>query len=149
MPGRGNPLKSNALQPYCRKGSRASVEKFFGIRIFFLAESQRWVYFFIRQPQRTMTAADSIIIASSKNCPSSTVFEIVRETEKAYQLKNMDIAAKHAFPVWVPKSAIGCETIEINDYAGHVKVDRLFFKSSVERMMDKPWKRVALGLSCY
>lgn len=99
----------------------------------------------------TTTAAESIIIASSKDCPSSTIFEIVKETEKAIQIKNCDINPKHAYPVWVPKSQIGVDTINVPKCGDMpaVTVKRMYFKPSVFRMMDTPWKRVAIGFSCY
>jgi hypothetical protein len=95
--------------------------------------------------------AESIIIASSKDCPSSTIFEIVKETEKAIQIKNCDINPKHAYPVWVPKSQIAVDTINVPKCGDMpaVTVKRNYFKASVFRMMDTPWKRVAIGFSCY
>ena len=95
--------------------------------------------------------AESIIIALSKDCPSSTIFEIVKETEKAIQIKNCDINPKHAYPVWVPKSQIAVDTINVPKCGDMpaVTVKRNYFKASVFRMMDTPWKRVAIGFSCY
>lgn len=98
------------------------------------------------------TATDnSIIISQSKDCPSSTIFEIVKETEKAIQIKNCDIEPKHAFPVWIPRSQIGTDVINVPKCGDMpaVTVKRMYFKPSVFRMMDKPWKRVAVGFSCY
>lgn len=86
-----------------------------------------------------------MIIATCKNNPTSTIFEVVKETEKAVQLKNCDISSKYAFPVWVPKRLIGEEKISVCG----INVTRLFFKPTVWKIMDTPWKRVALGLSTY
>ena len=97
------------------------------------------------------TFGESLIIASSKDCPSSTIFDIVQETEKALQIKNADINPKHAFPVWVPKSQIGVDVINVPKCGDMpaVTVKRMYFKPFVHKMMDKPWKRVAIGFSCY
>jgi hypothetical protein len=97
------------------------------------------------------TAAESIIIATCKNNPSSTIFQVVKKTEKALQLRNADINPKHAFPVWIPKSQIGRDIINIPKCGDMpaVTVERLYFKPRVWQMMDKPWKRVAIGISCY
>jgi hypothetical protein len=97
------------------------------------------------------TSEQYIYIASLKNCPSSTQFEIVNETEKALQLKNTDIDSKHAYAVWVPKSMIAKDTMSLpacGEFPA-VTVERYYFKGSIHKIMDKPWKRVAIGLSCY
>jgi hypothetical protein len=86
-----------------------------------------------------------MIIASCKNNPTSTIFTVVKETEKAVQLKNEDISSKYAFPVWVPKSLIGEDVISVCG----ITVNRLFFKPRLWDLLDMPWKRVALGLSTY
>ena len=92
---------------------------------------------------------NSLIIAASQNCPTSAIFNVVKETEKAVQLQNADIEPRHAFPVWVPKSVIKSERLTISDYAGTHSCERSFFSAAIERIADKGWKRVSLGLSCY
>jgi hypothetical protein len=97
------------------------------------------------------TSEQYIYIATLKNCPTSTQFEIVNETEKAIQIKNTDINSKHAYPVWVPKSMIAKDIMSLpacGEFPA-VTVVRNYFRGSIVRIMDKPWKRVAIGLSCY
>jgi hypothetical protein len=92
-----------------------------------------------------------MIIATYKNSPSSTSFEVQQETEKAVKIKNLDISSKHAFPVWVPKSQIKKMVIEVpacGDMPA-VTFERLYFKAGLVRLLQKPWQRVALGFSCY
>lgn len=95
------------------------------------------------------TSNTSIIIAASQNCPASTVFNVVKETEKAIQIQNQDIEARYAFPVWVPKSVIKSECLTVSDYAGTHSCKRNFFTAAIQRIADSGWKRVSLGLSCY
>jgi hypothetical protein len=92
-----------------------------------------------------------MIIASCKNSPTSTIFDVVKETSKAVQLLNKDIP--NGFPAWLPKTCIGEDTTTfakgIIDATKDVTVTRLFFKPSAWRLADKPWKRVSLGMSVY
>jgi hypothetical protein len=93
----------------------------------------------------------TMIIAPCKNSPTSTIFDVVRETPKAVQLLNKDIS--NGFPVWIPKACIGEDKTTfakgIIDATKEVTVTRLFFKSSAWKIADKSWKRVSLGMSVY
>lgn len=92
-----------------------------------------------------------MIIAACKNSPTSTIFDVIKETEKAVQLRNKDIEQRHAFPVWVPKSMIAVDKFEVPAFgdAPAVTVERAYFKPVLWKLLSKPWQRVALGLSCY
>ncbi len=87
------------------------------------------------------------MIAICENAPSADMFEVLQETEKAIQIKALDIPEKKAFPVWVPKTAIKESKFTLAEFGECV---RLYWSPWFRKTMqaEKPWKRIALRHSC-
>ena len=89
----------------------------------------------------------NLMIAICENAPCADMFEVLQETEKAIQIKALDIPEKKAFPVWVPKTAIKDSKFTLAEFGECV---RLYWSPWFRKTMqaEKPWKRIALRHSC-